>query len=156
MMPNVLNRMKNEVKKICNFYFSSYGWKYIENWPYLKYKNYHNSKNKYRKNLKHDFYFVSAQSASFMKIWPVLKKIVLMHVFWPMHDSKHWRKYLYAVEANLFPLGSTNPKKNRPSPCFFLAFVPGAYYRGLFVRGLFVGGLLTYNRFNIYLLRYLS
>ena len=30
----------------------------------------------------------------------------------------------YAVDANLFRLGSTNPKKNS-SPWFFLAFIPG-------------------------------
>ena len=48
----------------------------------------------------------------------------------------------YAVDANLFRLGSTNPKKNS-TPGFFLAFIPGAYCRGAFVRGLFAGGLST-------------
>ena len=54
----------------------------------------------------------------------------------------------YAVAANLFRLGSTNPKKKIPAHGFFLAFIPGAYCRGAFVRvasdrELFVGGLLT-------------
>ena len=44
----------------------------------------------------------------------------------------------YANDANLFQLGSTNPKKKNPAPDFFWAFIPGAYCRGLFV-----GGILT-------------
>ena len=57
----------------------------------------------------------------------------------------------YAIDANLFRLGSTNPKKKiQPLVLFFIfwAFLPGAYCRGAFVqdafvRELFVEGLLT-------------
>ena len=53
----------------------------------------------------------------------------------------------YAVDANLYRLGSTNPKK-KSSPCLFSGFYTGAYCRGAFVRvtfvwGLYVGGLLS-------------
>ena len=48
----------------------------------------------------------------------------------------------YAVDANLFRQGSTNPKKN-PAPGYFWAFIPGAYCWGAFVRVAFVRGLLT-------------
>ena len=48
----------------------------------------------------------------------------------------------YAVNANLFQLEYTNSKKNS-SPCFFWAFIPGAYCLRAFVRCIFVGGLLT-------------
>ena len=44
----------------------------------------------------------------------------------------------YAVDANLFQLGSTNPKKKKLAHSFFWAFIPGAYCREFFV-----GGLLT-------------
>ena len=39
----------------------------------------------------------------------------------------------YAIEANLFPLGSTNPKKKNQAPGFFL----------LLYQELIVGGLLS-------------
>ena len=48
----------------------------------------------------------------------------------------------YAVEANLFRLGSTNPKK-KSSPWFFFCSFMEAYCWGAFVQRLFVGGLLT-------------
>ena len=60
---------KNEIIFFCDFYFSSYGWKLIENWPYLGYKSVHNSKNI---NRKINFSFVSAYFASFMYIWTLL------------------------------------------------------------------------------------
>ena len=46
-------------KKFYDFYFSSYGRKFIENWGNFEYKNDHNSKNK---NQKFDFSFYSADS----------------------------------------------------------------------------------------------
>ena len=55
----------------------------------------------------------------------------------------------YAVDANLFRLGSTNPKKKSSTSFFFLglivggAFVRVAFVRVAFVQGLFVGRLLT-------------
>ena len=72
------------------YIFLSYEWKFVENWPYFEYKNDHNSKNKNRKNLIHDFYFDSAHSASFMYIWPLLNKKRLISI--PMH-AKQWRDY---------------------------------------------------------------
>ena len=51
----------------------------------------------------------------------------------------------YTVDANLFRLGSTNPKKKKSSPWFFFSFF-WAYCRGAFVGGAFVRGLLTYNQ----------
>ena len=48
----------------------------------------------------------------------------------------------YAIDANLFRLGSTKPKKNS-SPWFFFGFYTGGLLSGFFVRRLFVGGLLT-------------
>ena len=55
-MRNVLNRMKNEMKKISDCYFSSYGWKFIENWGDFEYKNDHNQRGfKYRDGDKEDF-----------------------------------------------------------------------------------------------------
>ena len=37
-----------------------------------------------------------------------------------------------AVDANLFGLGYTNPKKN---PCFFFAFYTGGFFPGTFCKG---------------------
>ena len=56
-------------------------------------------------------------------------------------DNKHLRIIeeiiaKYAVDANLFRLGSTNPKKKIQPLFFFWAFIPGAYYREAFVREL--------------------
>ena len=48
----------------------------------------------------------------------------------------------YAVDANLFRLGSTNPTKN-PAPVFFFCFYTGGLLLGGFCPGTFVGGLLT-------------
>ena len=48
----------------------------------------------------------------------------------------------YAVDANLFRLRFTNPKKN-PAPVFFMAFTPGAYCRGLLFGWLLSGNFLS-------------
>ena len=44
MVRSVLNRTGKIIQKFYDFYFSSYGWKFIENWGYIEYKNDHNSK----------------------------------------------------------------------------------------------------------------
>ena len=49
----------------------------------LSTKNDHISKTKYRKNLKIHFSFISAHSASFMHIWPLMK-------FWKCYVEKHF------------------------------------------------------------------
>ena len=43
-MWNVLNRVGKIIKKFYDFYFSSYGCKFIENWGHFEYKNDNNSK----------------------------------------------------------------------------------------------------------------
>ena len=48
----------------------------------------------------------------------------------------------YAVDANLFRLGSTNPKKRNPTPVFFVVFFR-LLYRGLIVGRLLSGWLLS-------------
>ena len=47
----------------------------------------------------------------------------------------------YAVDANLFRLGSTNPKK-KIQPQFFFWFFLGLLYRGLIVVGLLSRGFI--------------
>ena len=48
----------------------------------------------------------------------------------------------YADDANLFRLGSTNPKKRNPTPVFFVVFFR-LLYRGLIVGRLLSGWLLS-------------
>ena len=48
----------------------------------------------------------------------------------------------YADDANLFRLGSTNPKKT-PAPVFLGFYTGGLLLGWAFVRGLFVVGILT-------------
>ena len=62
-MRNVLKRMKNDINFFSNFYFSSYGWKFIKNWGNFEYKYDLNSKNK---NLTFGFSFYSADSRCFI------------------------------------------------------------------------------------------
>ena len=77
MMWSVLSRMNTMIKKISDFYFSSYREKLIENWGDFWYKNDHNSKTKKRENLEFDFCFDSAHPASFIYIRTFLRKKML-------------------------------------------------------------------------------
>ena len=54
-----------------------------------------------------------------------------MHAFDPCVETNEETIAKYAVDANLFPLGSTNPKRII-QPLFFFAFIPGAHCRGAF------------------------
>ena len=49
----------------------------------------------------------------------------------------------YAVDANLFQLGSTSPKKKSSSWFFFRDFIPGAHCQGAFVQVAFVRRLFV-------------
>ena len=59
---------KSNKKSIFLFLFFELSLKFIENWGDFQYKNDLNSKNKNLKNLKFDFSFDSANSASFMSL----------------------------------------------------------------------------------------
>ena len=61
-------QLSKKVTFFCDFYFSSYRLKFIENWGHFEYKNNHNSKNKNRKKRKIVFSFISAHCVSFMKV----------------------------------------------------------------------------------------
>ena len=53
----------------------------------------------------------------------------------------------YAVDANLFRLGSTNPKKN-PASVFFLGFYTGGLFSGGFCPGGFWPEAFDLDSFN--------
>ena len=100
-----------DLKKTCDIFFQSDGWKFIENWPYFGYKNDPNSKNK---NRKIDFSFVSAHFAYFMWIWTLLKKLYFFGIF----PVKYWKNcesffFLNKQKFCFFWWGALAPTKKK-------------------------------------------
>ena len=76
----------NEWKiNVYNFYFSSYGWIFIESWPYFEYKMTITRKIKIVKLIFHSFQHIPHLSCKFEHFW---KKIYL---FWNFLFVKYWK-----------------------------------------------------------------
>ena len=104
----VLNRMKNEIHFFFRFLFLKLSWKFIENWGDDVTK------------------MIIARKVNIGKIWNLIFLSIqlipdLSCNFFLMHV--YMQVFLNAVDANLFQLGSTNPKKN--SQTFHVIFGSG-------------------------------
>ena len=127
MMGSVLYSMGKIMKKFSDFYFSSYGWKLVENFGNFKCKNDHNSKNK---NHKFGFTFYSADSRSFekkkLKFWKMLKDFqffFLAEGFAPPHPHRGctpWIPHAFGLRTLVGTGTRSMAFKELPVSLFFL------------------------------------
>ena len=116
-MWNVLIKVGKIIKKFYDFYFSSCGWKFIENWGHFEYKNDNNSKKKKIAKSKIWFFFHFSR----IRIFHVNFKIFEEFYFFVRFETKNYiffffKKFFlgyYAetpLTANLFQLVSAIQK----------------------------------------------